>query len=58
MLKPISNLVILQNNRTPDDFYANWTMSSRRKRIAQFMQDSIEQFENLEDDLELINELD
>lgn len=58
MLKPISNLAILQNNRVPDDFYASWPMSSRRKKIAQFMQDSIEQFENLEDDLELINELD
>lgn len=58
MLKPISNLAILCSNRVPCDFYDNYSMSSKRKQIAQFMQDSIEQLENLEDDLRLINELD
>lgn len=57
MLKPISNLAILRSNRVPRDFYDNYSMSSKRKQIAQFMQDSIEQLENLENDLELIDEL-
>lgn len=55
MLKPISNLSILCTNKVPSDFYDNYSMSSKRKQIAQFMQNSIEQLENLENDLELMD---
>ena len=53
MLKPISNLSILKNNRKPKDFYDNYSMSSKRKRLAHSMESSIEQLENIEEYIEL-----
>lgn len=53
MLKPISNLSILRNNRKPKDFYDDYSMSSKRKTLAQSMESSIEQLENIEEYFEL-----
>ena len=53
MLKPISNLSILKNNRKPKNFYDNYSMSSKRKTLAQSMESSIEQLENIEEYIEL-----
>lgn len=53
MLKPISNLSILKNNRKPKDFYDDYSMSSKRKTLAQSMESSIEQLENIDEYFEL-----